>query len=80
MPPGIYRWSLLPPLKHPQCCACTCAVCCFRPVQALERAEAALADDCLSSGDRLALQRRVLRLGALAPLLPRHASSTLLWF
>jgi hypothetical protein len=49
-------------------------------VQALERAEAALADDCLSSGDRLALQRRVLRLGALAPLLPRHASSTLLWF
>ena len=34
-----------------------------RPVQALERAEAALADEWLSSGDRLALQRRVLRLG-----------------
>ena len=45
--------------------SCACSVCCSRPVQALEQAEAALADDWLSSGDRLALQRRVLRLGAL---------------
>lgn len=35
-----------------------------RPIQALETVEAALADDTLSSGDRLALQRRWLRLGA----------------
>ena len=34
-----------------------------RPVDALELAETALADDHLSPGDRLALQRRVLRLG-----------------
>lgn len=35
-----------------------------RPEEALEVAEAALADEWLSHGDRLALQRRVLRLGA----------------
>lgn len=35
-----------------------------RPAQALELVEAALADDSLSSGDRLGLQRRWLRLGA----------------
>jgi fanconi-associated nuclease 1 len=34
-----------------------------RPTQALETAEASLADETLSSGDRLALQKKVLRLG-----------------
>ena len=34
-----------------------------RMEEALLRAEAALGDDWLSSGDRLALQRRILRLG-----------------
>lgn len=40
--------------------------CRCRPGQSLERAEQALADERLSNGDRLALQRRILRLGALA--------------
>lgn len=34
-----------------------------RPLEALEVAEAALADECVKTGDRLSLQRRVLRLG-----------------
>ncbi len=34
-----------------------------RAAEALEVAEAALADEWLSHGDRLALRRRVLRLG-----------------
>ncbi len=36
-----------------------------RPVQSLERAEQALLDQSLSNGDRLGLQRRILRLGAI---------------
>jgi Fanconi-associated nuclease 1 len=34
-----------------------------RPSEALELAEAGLADERVAGGDRLALQRRVLRLG-----------------
>ena len=47
------------------CTACTLR----RHEAALERAEAALADEWLSCGYRLALQRRVLYLGALVMLL-----------
>ena len=54
-----------------------------RPVDALELAETALADDYLSNGDRLALQRRVLRLGERACLRVQGSthscSARLLW-